>query len=92
MINTLFILRYAHLNFVAPGAGIDFSGTSDQHPPEYRDFAYVAFTIGMCYQVSDTSLRDRRTRGTVLTHAILSYVFGVVIVAGVINLVAGLLH
>ena len=92
MINTLFTLRYAHLNFAAPGTGIEFSGTSDKEPPEYRDFTYVAFTIGMCYQVSDTSLRDRRTRGTVLIHAALSYVFGVVIVAGVINLVAGLLH
>src|SRR3954454_18708220 len=92
MINTLFTLRYAHLNFTAPGAGIEFSGTSDEEPPEYRDFGYVAFTIGMCYQVSDTALRDRSTRGTVLTHAVLSYVFGVVIVAGVINLVAALLH
>jgi len=59
--------------------------------PSYRDFAYVAFTIGMCYQVSDTTVRDRRIRGTVLSHAFLSYVFGVVIVAGSVNLIAGLL-
>jgi uncharacterized membrane protein len=59
-----------------------------QHPG-YRDFAYVAFTIGMCYQVSDTTLRDPRIRCTVLAHAILSYVFGVVI-ADSVNLISGL--
>jgi uncharacterized membrane protein len=44
----------------------------------------------MTYQVSDTSLRDRRIRRTVLFHALLSYVFGVVIVASGVNIVAGL--
>jgi uncharacterized membrane protein len=38
----------------------------------YRDFAYVAFTIGMCYQVSGTTGRVRRIRRTVLSHALLS--------------------
>ena len=56
----------------------------------YREFAYVAFTIGMTYQVSDTTLRDPRIRRTVLAHATLSYVFGVVIVAGTVNLISGL--
>jgi uncharacterized membrane protein len=45
----------------------------------------------MCYQVSDTTVRDRRIRSTVLSHAFLSYLFGVVIVAGSVNLIAGLL-
>jgi uncharacterized membrane protein len=52
----------------------------------------VAFTIGMTYQVSDTNLRDRRLRRSVLAHALLSYVFGVVIVATSINLIAGLVN
>ena len=66
-------------------------GTEDgQQQPGYRDFAYVAFTIGMCYQVSDTTLRDPQIRRTVLAHAILSCVFGVVIVAGSVNLISGL--
>ena len=51
-----------------------------------------AFTIGMCYQVSDTTVRDRRIRGTVLSHAFLSYVFGVAIVGGSVNLIAGLVR
>ena len=69
--------------------GIGF-GDDGSEPPSYRDFAYVAFTIGMTYQVSDTTLRDRRFRRAVLNHALLSYVFGVVIVATSINLIAGL--
>jgi uncharacterized membrane protein len=44
----------------------------------------------MTYQVSDTTIRARRIRGTVLSHALLSYVFGVVIVAGSVSLIAGL--
>jgi len=71
--------------------GIDF-GTGAPQLPSYRDFAYVAFTIGMTYQVSDTTLRDPLIRRTVLPHALLAYLFGVVIVAGAINLVAGLIR
>src|SRR6266705_2755725 len=63
-----------------------------QERPGYRDFAYVAFTIGMTYQVSDTTLRDPRIRRSVLAHAILSYLFGVVIVAGSVNLISGLVR
>jgi uncharacterized membrane protein len=91
MVNTVFTLRYADLYFSGPTTGIDFGTTDDGDArPEYRDFAYLAFTIGMTYQVSDTTLRDRRIRRTVLAHAALSYLFGVVIVATGINLVAGL--
>jgi uncharacterized membrane protein len=52
----------------------------------------VVNTIGMTYQVSDTTVRDPRIRRTVLSHAVLSYVFGVVIVGGAVNLVAGLVR
>jgi uncharacterized membrane protein len=70
--------------------GIDFGYGLDAGPPNYRDFAYQAFTIGMTYQVSDTALHDRRLRGTVLYHAFLPYFFGVVIVATGVNVIAGL--
>lgn len=58
----------------------------------YRDFAYIAFTIGMSYQVSDTDVRNPRIRSTVLWHALLSYLFGVVIVGDSVNLIAGLIR
>src|SRR5215813_3248613 len=90
VINTLYTLRYADEHFRSKPGGIAFGTDNGQQHPTYRDFAYVAFTIGMCYQVSDTTLRDPRIRHTVLAHAILSYVFGVVIVAGSVNLISGL--
>ena len=92
VVNTVYTLRYADLHFRSRDGGIAFGDPDGQEPPTYRDFAYVAFTIGMCYQVSDTTVRDRRIRGTVLSHAFLSYLFGVVIVGGSVNLIAGLLH
>ena len=90
VINTVFTLRYAHLHVRSRAHGIDFGPTYEQ--PTYRDFAYVAFTVGMTYQVSDTALRDPTIRQTVLLHAAVAYLFGVVIVAGAINLVAGLIN
>ncbi len=53
--------------------------------------AYLAFTIGMTFQVSDTTIDQRIIRRTVLRQALLSYLFGVVIVAMTINLVATLI-
>lgn len=92
VVNTVFTLRYADIFFSLPAEGIDFGGAGESEAPSYRDFAYLAFTIGMTYQVSDTTLRDRRLRRAVLNHALLSYVFGVVIVATSINLIAGLVR
>lgn len=86
-LHTVYALRYArHVLAVEPGC-IDFN--TDQ-PPRLSDFVYLAFTLGMTYQVSDTALRTPRMRSLVLGHTVLSYVFGTVIVATTINLVVGL--
>jgi uncharacterized membrane protein len=92
VVNTVFTLRYADQHFSSGAAGIAFGDSDRPEAPTYRDFAYVAFTIGMCYQVSDTTVRDRRIRRTVLAHALLSYLFGVAIVGGSVNLIAGLIR
>jgi uncharacterized membrane protein len=92
VVNTVFTLRYADLHFGSAEAGIAFADSDGPDGPTYRDFAYVAFTIGMCYQVSDTTVRSRRIRHTVLSHAMLSYLFGVAIVGGSVNLIAGLIR
>lgn len=92
VVNTVYTLRYADLHFRSRAQGIGFGDSAGQERPSYRDFAYVAFTIGMTYQVSDTTVRDPQIRRTVLAHALLSYLFGVVIVGGAVNLVAGLLR
>ena len=90
VVNSVFTLRYADLYYRAAAPAIDFGDTATAGQPDYRDFAYLAFTIGMTYQVSDTALRDRGLRRTVLHHAFLSYFFGVVIVATGVNVIAGL--
>jgi uncharacterized membrane protein len=87
-VHTLFTLRYADLYYAADG-GIDFH---DDRAPDYGDFAYVAFTIGMTFQVSDTDLVSRPIRMAALRHALLSYLFGIAVIATTINAVASLLN
>lgn len=87
LVHTVFTLRYAQLYYAGEDGGIDFNQTD---PPTYTDFAYLAFTIGMTFQVSDTPLRSRVIRRTALRHALLSYLFGTGILATTINLVASL--
>jgi len=86
-VHTIFTLRYADLYYSGPDGGVSFNQTDK---PCYVDFAYLAFTLGMTFQVSDTDLRSKEIRREALKHALLSYVFGTVIVATSINLVAGL--
>jgi uncharacterized membrane protein len=85
-VNTVFTLRYADLYYRAEG-GIDFH---DDPEPDFGDFAYLAFTIGMTYQVSDTTLTTKPIRRTALRHALLSFVFVTSVVAMTINVVASL--
>lgn len=86
-VQAVFTFRYAHLYYL--DGGIDFH---NERAPDYGDFAYVAFTLGMTYQVSDTDLTSRKIRTTALRQALLSYLFGISVVAITINAVAGLLH
>jgi len=87
MVHMLYTLRYAALYYGPPGGGIDFNSAE---LPTYRDFAYLAFTVGMTFQVSDTVLNAAAVRRTVLRHALLSYLFGTGILATTVNLVASL--
>jgi uncharacterized membrane protein len=88
MVHTVFALRYGHLYYTRPVGGIDFK--SDDERPDYHDFAYVAFTVGMTFQVSDTDIQSRRIRRSVLAHALLAYLFGAVILAVAVNTIAGI--
>jgi uncharacterized membrane protein len=87
-IQTTFTLMYARLFYTPPSGGIEF----EDGDPDYRDFAYTAFTIGMTYQVSDTDISQKRVRHVVVRHAILSFVFGTTIIAVAINAVANLVN
>lgn len=87
-VHTAFMLRYARLYF--PDQAIDFHQPGIR--PTYTDFAYLAFTVGMTYQVSDTDLVTQQVRKTVLFQALVSFLLGAIILAMTINLVAGLLN
>jgi uncharacterized membrane protein len=87
-LHTIFTLRYARIYYSGAVGGIAFN---EKDPPDYVDFAYVALTIGLTFQVSDTDLSSKQMRRTALRHALLSYLFGAVIVALTINVVASLL-
>jgi uncharacterized membrane protein len=87
VVHTLFTLRYALVYYTGNERGVDFNQTA---PPRYTDFAYLAFTVGMTFQVSDTTLTTHAIRSTALRHALLSYLFGSLILAATVNLVASL--
>ncbi|UGB35530.1 DUF1345 domain-containing protein [Microbacterium sp. cx-55] len=87
LVHVLFTLRYAGIYYRSGGTGIDFNQAGR---PEYHDFAYLAFTLGMTYQVSDTGITSTPMRREVLRHALLSFLFGVIVLAAAINLVVAL--
>lgn len=87
LIQVDYMLRLAAAYFSDPEGGVDFNQDED---PMYTDFAYVSFGLGMTYQVADTNIRTNRIRRLVIAQTLLAYLFGAVILATVINLVAGL--
>jgi uncharacterized membrane protein len=87
LVHTLFTMTYARAYYFAEDGGIDFNMAE---PPVWTDFAYLSFTIGMTFQVSDTALRTSALRRLALRQMLISYLFGAVIIAIAINLVAGL--
>jgi uncharacterized membrane protein len=96
LVHTVFGLHYAHVFYGDSdqsgqdrhAAGLDFPGG---HPPNYFDFAYFSFVIGMTCQVSDVQITSRRLRRVTLLHSALSFAFNTVILALLINTVSGLL-
>jgi len=93
LMHAVFGMRYAH-NFYGDSEnrtarqGLDFPGESD---PDYRDFTYFSFVIGMTCQVSDVQVTSREMRRLVLIHGVLSFAFNTVILALTVNIVSTLL-
>lgn len=86
--NTLFALHYAHEYYGDAGRkakGLDFPGTDE---PDYWDFIYFAFGLGMTFQVSDVTVSNRSLRRVVTVHSLLAFLFNVIVLAISINLVA----
>ncbi len=96
LVHTVFGLRYAHTYYGDPdgptgpqphAGGLEFPGGRE---PDYMDFAYFSFVIGMTFQVSDVQITSREFRKLVLLHGMLSFGFNTVILALTINTVSNL--
>jgi uncharacterized membrane protein len=98
LIHTLFTLRYAHLYYTYPNedahthgknnAGLEFPGTM---VPDYLDFAYFSFVLGMTFQVSDVQITSPHIRRLALLHGFLSFVYNTIIIALSINIISGVI-
>ena len=93
LIHTVLALHYAHLYYgdesgdgkQADRKGLDFPGKGD---PDYWDFFYYSFVIGMTCQVSDISIQSRGMRRLTLIHSIVSFFFNTTVIALTVNLIA----
>jgi uncharacterized membrane protein len=95
LVHTIFALHYAHAYYQdykslqeCKAEGIDFPGDLE---PDYWDFLYLSFVIGMTSQVSDTNLTSRSIRRLALGHGVLAFFFNTTILAMSINIIAGLI-
>jgi uncharacterized membrane protein len=95
LVHTIFALRYAHIYYDTDtddgqprkGGGLDFPNTQE---PDYLDFVYFSFVVGMTFQVSDVVITDRYVRRLCLMHALISFAFNTAIVALSINVISGM--
>jgi uncharacterized membrane protein len=99
MIHTTYAIRYTHMYYnlmyeermtqKEHKGGLIFP---NEEPPDYFDFAYFSFVIGMTWQVSDVQITSKRMRRIVLVHALLSFFYNTVILALTINIISGLVQ
>ena len=95
LVHTIFTMRYAHLYYDTDkddgtprkGGGLQFP---DEQEPDYLDFAYFSFVIGMTFQVSDVEISSRLIRRHALVHSLISFAFNTTIVALSINVISGM--
>jgi uncharacterized membrane protein len=87
--HTAFTFRYAHLYYRADAEGVGGIEVPGKEAPTYLEFAYFAFTIGMCFQVSDICVTSPQIRRLVLGHALISFAYNSIVLAFILNLVFG---
>ena len=86
--NMVFALHYAHMHYACPEhQGLDFPGTPS---PDYWDFIYFSFTMGVAFATSDVSIRSQAIRRVVIFHCFLAFVFNIGVIGFTINLLAGM--
>jgi uncharacterized membrane protein len=97
LVHTIFTLRYAHMYYATdpdddkkkkPIGGLEFPG--DEKEPDYLDFVYFSFVVGMTFQVSDVEISSRQIRRLAWMHGLIAFAFNTAIVALSINVISGL--
>lgn len=97
LVHTIFTFRYAHLYYKSSSKinsedkyieGLEFPNEKE---PDYLDFVYFSFVLGMTFQVSDVQITSKRIRRLALIHGILSFAFNTVILALSINVISNLI-
>lgn len=88
-LNTMFAIHYAHEFYSAHEDADPILQFPETRQPDYWDFVYFAFVLGMTFQVSDVAIASRSVRRIALAHGFIGFVFNVVIVALSVNIVAG---
>lgn len=97
LVHTLFIFRYANMYYESAAKGkspVKYTGGlqfPEEPEPDYLDFAYFSFVIGMTFQVSDVEISSKRIRRLALLHSLIAFAFNTVIVALSINVISGLM-
>lgn len=97
LVHTTFVFRYAHLYYESKGKSVDELKYKEglefpqEKTPDYLDFTYFSFVIGMTFQVSDVEISSKRIRRLALMHSLVSFAFNTVIVALSINIISGLM-
>ena len=102
LVHSVFTLRYAHAYYDTDDQGKDFGGLvfpddtgkddQDKLEPNYLDFAYFSFVIGMTAQTADIGISSRHIRRTALLHSLISFLFNTAIVALTIGTIGGMLN
>ena len=96
LVHTLFTMRYAHLYYdddSDDGTKKEVGGLQfpDENEPDYLDFVYFSFVIGMTFQVSDVEISDRGIRRLAWLHGLISFAFNTAIVALSINIISSMI-
>ena len=94
LVHTVFTMRYAHLYYTTdegkktPLGGLEFPGNDKE--PDYLDFVYFSFVVGMTFQVSDVEISSKQIRRLAWAHGLIAFAFNTAIVALSINVISGL--
>lgn len=93
LLHSVYTVKYAHHYYgnskQDKGSGLVFP-EAEGYMPDFMDFVYFSFTLGMCFQTSDVNITNKKMRRIALWHSLISFIFNAVIIAVTINLIAGI--